>query len=602
MEAELGYDDVEKVHIERGNQGFGFNIKGPTQAGGTLQAINGRLYPPLQYISHVDEDGAAWNAGLRCWDRVLSVNGSDMRGSSHNEVVKSIIRGGATLDIIVIHLTDEEAARLQRLEDEISSQKGKGKSAAIFIRDFNNVPNEDGKGSHTLKARFAWHIFPNFPPKKMNGIWSTTLKTNSLEDRKNALERYLQSVYNVEDIRNSQSFLEFLQPTSYCPPNATKLTSTSSLKSTTTSSKTASSTAPLVSATPKTNLPSKTSVSSTKNEGDQELIPEAVENAGIEDEDQYSPTFAKQDQLKNNEASKPLHISQEKASAVSESEDEDEQEKIVAGINTLDTTKTAPSKLTFDVLLPTNEMVSVSLSADASIGDVRNAILGQIGVSSSIRSLFSLFESISDERSSDVAAHTFELRIPDNEVASKIQRQLLLRRWLFAKDEETAAEDCPPAVALLVHQALHDIKQGRLYCSPKKKKKLLGQDDILAPENHLAVLSVIRKLPMYGGVQFPICTKKGEEVIVTVTLERIVIQKTSEDGTALTDEDNILVIETDKIEELRRMDESIELTVSSEDEAETIQLQTQHAIFMEESIQRVLLEIKWQNEGIKFFQ
>lgn len=55
MEAELGYDDVEKVHIERGNQGFGFNIKGPTQAGGTLQAINGRLYPPLQYISHVDE-------------------------------------------------------------------------------------------------------------------------------------------------------------------------------------------------------------------------------------------------------------------------------------------------------------------------------------------------------------------------------------------------------------------------------------------------------------------------------------------------------------------------------------------------------------------
>ena len=42
------------VFIDRGNSGFGFNIKGTTQYGGAMQAINGRLYPPLQYVSVVD--------------------------------------------------------------------------------------------------------------------------------------------------------------------------------------------------------------------------------------------------------------------------------------------------------------------------------------------------------------------------------------------------------------------------------------------------------------------------------------------------------------------------------------------------------------------
>ena len=56
MSEELGkYEDVLAVHIERGKSGYGFNIKGTTQAGGQLMAINGRLYPPLQYISHVDK-------------------------------------------------------------------------------------------------------------------------------------------------------------------------------------------------------------------------------------------------------------------------------------------------------------------------------------------------------------------------------------------------------------------------------------------------------------------------------------------------------------------------------------------------------------------
>ena len=53
---ELGHHEfIKKIHIERGRNGFGFNIKGTTASGGQHQAINGLLLPPLQYISHVDK-------------------------------------------------------------------------------------------------------------------------------------------------------------------------------------------------------------------------------------------------------------------------------------------------------------------------------------------------------------------------------------------------------------------------------------------------------------------------------------------------------------------------------------------------------------------
>ena len=48
-------DDEYMADIHRGSTGFGFNIKGTVQEGGVMQAINGRLFPPLQYVSFVDK-------------------------------------------------------------------------------------------------------------------------------------------------------------------------------------------------------------------------------------------------------------------------------------------------------------------------------------------------------------------------------------------------------------------------------------------------------------------------------------------------------------------------------------------------------------------
>ena len=44
--------------------GFGFNVRGQVNEGGTLRSINGELYAPLQHVSAVLEQGAAEQAGL----------------------------------------------------------------------------------------------------------------------------------------------------------------------------------------------------------------------------------------------------------------------------------------------------------------------------------------------------------------------------------------------------------------------------------------------------------------------------------------------------------------------------------------------------------
>jgi len=61
------------VTIKKGPRGFGFNVRGQVAEGGQLRSINGVLYPPLQMISAVLEQGPADTAGVRVGDRILMV-------------------------------------------------------------------------------------------------------------------------------------------------------------------------------------------------------------------------------------------------------------------------------------------------------------------------------------------------------------------------------------------------------------------------------------------------------------------------------------------------------------------------------------------------
>ena len=114
----VGVTKNEQVcEVFLGTKGFGFSIKGTTQLGGALVAIAGTLCPLLQYVSSIDEGGAAHAGGVRLHDRLLEVNGNDVRGASHKAVVDHVLRGGGRITLRVLRMPEAEAARLQRIEE-----------------------------------------------------------------------------------------------------------------------------------------------------------------------------------------------------------------------------------------------------------------------------------------------------------------------------------------------------------------------------------------------------------------------------------------------------------------------------------------------------
>lgn len=61
------------IELRRGENGFGFNVRGQVSEGGQLRSINGELYAPLQHVSAVLESGPAHSGGVRIGDRILEV-------------------------------------------------------------------------------------------------------------------------------------------------------------------------------------------------------------------------------------------------------------------------------------------------------------------------------------------------------------------------------------------------------------------------------------------------------------------------------------------------------------------------------------------------
>uniref|UniRef100_A0A1I7XP05 PDZ domain-containing protein n=1 Tax=Heterorhabditis bacteriophora TaxID=37862 RepID=A0A1I7XP05_HETBA len=99
------------VTIVKTNTGFGFNVKGQVSEGGQLRSLNGELYAPLQHVSAVLPNGAAERANLRRGDRILEVNGVNVEGATHRQVVDLIKHGGDKLTMIVISVPDSDVDR-----------------------------------------------------------------------------------------------------------------------------------------------------------------------------------------------------------------------------------------------------------------------------------------------------------------------------------------------------------------------------------------------------------------------------------------------------------------------------------------------------------
>ncbi|XP_005098481.1 sorting nexin-27 [Aplysia californica] len=219
------------VTITKTSTGFGFNVRGQITEGGVLRSINGVLYAPLQHVSAVLEGGAAQKAGIRKGDRILEVNGMNVEGATHKQVVDYIRSGGDSLTLTVISVPEQVAEKLEPSDDSSGPSYidySERRSLPISIPDCNFMEQYGDKhvvfniymaGRHlcsrryrefdslhnSLKREFPDFNFPRLPGKKL-----FQLSEQQLDQRRRGLEQYLEKVCAVRVIGESEMMQEFL--------------------------------------------------------------------------------------------------------------------------------------------------------------------------------------------------------------------------------------------------------------------------------------------------------------------------------------------------------------------------------------------------------
>lgn len=222
------------VTIFKSETGFGFNVRGQVSEGGQLRSINGELYAPMQHISAVLEGGAAEKSGIRKGDRILEVNGANVEGATHKQVVDHIRSVGDKLTLTVISVPHHTVERLEPSDDSSGPSAidySERRSLPVTIPDYQTV-DRNGEhfvifniymaGRHLCSRRYREfsvlhnklkHEFMDFSFPKMPSKWPFQLSEQQLDARRRGLEQYLEKVCAVKVLAESNIIQEFLATT-----------------------------------------------------------------------------------------------------------------------------------------------------------------------------------------------------------------------------------------------------------------------------------------------------------------------------------------------------------------------------------------------------
>ncbi|XP_039608125.1 sorting nexin-27-like isoform X1 [Polypterus senegalus] len=219
------------VRIVKSDSGYGFNVRGQVSEGGQLRSINGELYAPLQHVSAVLPGGAADRAGISKGDRILEVNGVNVEGATHKQVVDLIRAGEKELLLTVLSVPQHEADSLDPGDDS-SGQSfydyTEKQAVPISIPTYKHVEQNGEKfvvyniymaGRQLCSKRYREFSilhqnlkreFTNFTFPRLPGKWPFSLSEQQLDARRRGLEEYLEKVCSVRVIGESDIMQEFL--------------------------------------------------------------------------------------------------------------------------------------------------------------------------------------------------------------------------------------------------------------------------------------------------------------------------------------------------------------------------------------------------------
>ncbi|KAF9415667.1 hypothetical protein HW555_006766 [Spodoptera exigua] len=159
----------------------------------------------------------------------MFINGVNVEGSTHRQVVDLIKSGGDCLTLTVISVTQREAERLEPCDDgsaPVGVIGGAANSRAtvyqrydytdkrslpVSIPDYRIVMERNtGRSYVAFNVHMAGRHLCSFNFPKLPGKWPFTLSEQQLDGRRRGLEQYLEKVCAVRVIAESDAVQEFL--------------------------------------------------------------------------------------------------------------------------------------------------------------------------------------------------------------------------------------------------------------------------------------------------------------------------------------------------------------------------------------------------------
>ncbi|CAK5025274.1 unnamed protein product [Meloidogyne enterolobii] len=221
------------ITICKSESGFGFNVKGQVSEGGQLRFYCGQLYAPLQHVSAVLHGGAAYKAGLRQGDRIVEVNGVNVEGANHRQVVE-LIKAGDLICLLLLLLWTILTHQLIVVVIMVLAPLTMITTALtmislpITIPNYQTVSTEDEQfvaysihmaGRHLGSRRFSEFLqlnkllkeeFSDFSFPKLPNRWPFRMSEQQLDGRRRLLEQYLEKICAVKVIADCEIVQEFL--------------------------------------------------------------------------------------------------------------------------------------------------------------------------------------------------------------------------------------------------------------------------------------------------------------------------------------------------------------------------------------------------------
>ncbi|XP_051575943.1 sorting nexin-27-like isoform X2 [Myxocyprinus asiaticus] len=526
------------VRIVKSDSGYGFNVRGQVSEGGQLRSINGELYAPLQHVSAVLPGGAADRAGISKGDRILEVNGVNVEGATHKQVVDLIRAGEKELVLAVLSVPQPEMDSLDPGDDG-SSQScydySDKQAVPISVPTYKHVEQNGEKfvvynvymaGRQLCSKRYREFTilhqnlkreFANFAFPKLPGKWPFSLSEQQLDARRRGLEEYLEKVCSVRVIGESDIMQEFLSESdeNYNGVSDVEL---------------------------RIAMPDKTTVMVRvrKNCTTDQVYQAVVTKIGM---DGITASYFALFEVINHSFGDPGHLNCQEIAAARAASAQARESNFKAASETRK-------------LLP----------PEASYGARK------------------------------LAPNEFPHKLYVQNYTSAIPGTCLtLRKWLFTTEEEILLHDNELAINYCFHQALDDVKKGFI----KVGEKSYQLQKLTEQRKMTMYLSILRTCEGYNEITFPHCScdsrRKGH-VITAISIHHFKLHACTEDGTL---ENQVIAFEWSEMQRWDTDEEGMAFCFEyarGEKKPRWVKIFTPYFNYMHECFERVFCELKWRKE------